>query len=103
MDDEFLEWVSWRVRQLRAERDLTRPELATMAGLHENAIALLERMEREPLLGTMEKVIAGFGMSPAEFFAPMDKTWQPRHPRPPKSKGRRGPRVGIDISNPPWS
>lgn len=103
MDDELREWVSWRVQQLRVEQDLTRPELATMAGLHENAIALLERMEREPLMGTVEKVIAGFGMSPAEFFAPMNKAWEPVRPRPPRKKGRRGPRVDIDISNPPWS
>jgi transcriptional regulator with XRE-family HTH domain len=103
MDDEFIAWVSWRIQQLRVEHDLTRLDLSIKAGLHENAIALLERMEREAKISTMQKVIAGFEMSPAEFFAPMDKAWQPVQSEPPRKKGRRGPRVDIDLSNPPWS
>jgi len=103
MDTDLKKWVAWRVQQLRVELDLTQDELATMAGVHQNAIAMLERTEREPLIGTVGKVIAGFGMSPAEFFSPLDEPWEPMNPRGPKKKGRRGPRVDIDLSNPPGS
>lgn len=93
-------WVAWRTQQLRVELDLTQDELATMAGLSENAIAMLEGMKREPLISTVGNVIAGFGMSPAEFFAPLDKRWEPVQPRPPRKKGRRGP-CG-DVPPPPF-
>lgn len=98
MDSKLQEWVAWRVRQLRVKQDLTQPELAMMAGLHENAVALLERMEREPKINTVGKIIAGFGISPAEFFAPLGEPWKPVQPRPPRSAGRRGPRGDVPAS-----
>ena len=90
---DLQEWFAERVQQLRVEQDLTQPELAMMSGLHSNAIALLERMERQPLISTVGKIITGFGMSPAEFFVPLNEPWEPLQPRPPKQKGRRGPRT----------
>jgi len=95
MDIDFQEWLAKRILHLRAELNLTQDELARMSGLHRNEIALIERLERDPRISTVGKILAGSGMSPVEFFAPLDKPLKPVRPRPPKRKGRRGPRIDI--------
>ena len=52
-------------RLLRSEREraeMSQEALAFAAGLHPNAIGLLERGEREPLLGTVLALARGLGV-----------------------------------------
>lgn len=61
--------VGRRVAQLRTQRGMTQDELAEAAGLTVEAISRIERAERAPRLGTLEKLAEGFGVSLSELFS----------------------------------
>ncbi len=55
--------VAVRIRQARAERDLTQAQLAKRAGVSQQQIAKLERPGENPTIATLLKVASALGMS----------------------------------------
>ncbi|NLA26746.1 MAG: helix-turn-helix transcriptional regulator, partial [Firmicutes bacterium] len=57
-----------RVRELRAERNLTLGELAGKGGISLSYLSELERGSKKPSLATIEKLSAALNVSPREFI-----------------------------------
>lgn len=60
------------VARIRERRGLTQEQLGWAAGLHQTAIARIEKGERKPTLDTIFKLAAGLEVPPAELFAGID-------------------------------
>lgn len=60
------------VERLREARGLTQEELGRLAGLHQTAIARIEKGERGPRLATLFKLAEGLGVRPGELFDGID-------------------------------
>lgn len=60
-----------RVREVRAERDISQEELARRAGLHRTAISFIERAERSATLETVEKLARALRVEPADLMPPL--------------------------------
>jgi transcriptional regulator with XRE-family HTH domain len=58
-----------RLRRLRERHGLSQRELARRAGVSNAAISLIEQNGSSPSVGMLKKVLAGFPLSLAEFFA----------------------------------
>lgn len=57
-----------RLRQARSEAGLSQEALAHAADLHPNAIGLIERGEREPMLGTVLSLAQALDLTPGELL-----------------------------------
>jgi transcriptional regulator with XRE-family HTH domain len=57
------------VARIRERRGLTQEQLGWAAGIHQTAIARIEKGERKPTLDTIFKLAAGLEVPPAELFA----------------------------------
>lgn len=66
---EPLAQFAQNVQRLRAERELTREQLAERSGLLLSYIAKLERGERQPGVLVIAKLAHGLGVDPGELFA----------------------------------
>jgi transcriptional regulator with XRE-family HTH domain len=60
------------VGRIRKRRGLTQEELGWAAGLHQTAVARIEKGERKPTLETIFRLSAGLEVPPAELFAGID-------------------------------
>lgn len=60
--------IANRVRELRAERNLSLDTLAQMTGVSRSMISLIERAECSPTAVVLEKLAAGFGVMLASLF-----------------------------------
>lgn len=57
------------VARIREQRGLTQEQLGWAAGIHQTAIARIEKGERKPTLDTILKLAAGLEVPPAELFS----------------------------------
>jgi transcriptional regulator with XRE-family HTH domain len=57
-----------RVTSLRLRSGMTQEELAEASGLTVEAVSRIERSERAPRLGTLEKLAAGLELTLSELF-----------------------------------
>lgn len=60
------------VGRLREARGLTQEQLGWAAGIHQTAIARIEKGERKPTLDTIFKLAAGLEVPPSELFTGID-------------------------------
>ena len=60
------------VRELRRQKGLSQEELADLCGLHRNAIGLLERGERAPLVETVFALSRGLGIKASTIIAKLE-------------------------------
>jgi transcriptional regulator with XRE-family HTH domain len=60
------------VRDLRRQKGLSQEELADLCGLHRNAIGLLERGERAPLVETVFALSRGLGIKTSTIIAKLE-------------------------------
>ncbi len=63
MEESILIKFGKRVRELRAERNLTQQQLADISGLHKNYIGMVERGERNPSLLNIDILAKSFEVS----------------------------------------
>lgn len=57
------------VERMRERRGLTQEQLGWAAGIHQTAIARIEKGERKPSLDTILKLARGLEVPPADLFA----------------------------------
>lgn len=57
------------VARMRERRGLTQEQLGWAAGIHQTAIARIEKGERKPSLDTILKLAKGLEVPPADLFA----------------------------------
>ena len=62
--------ISIRLKEWRLRKALTQRELATMAGLTQSTVALIETGRQSPRPTTMRKLARALGLKPAELFEP---------------------------------
>jgi transcriptional regulator with XRE-family HTH domain len=60
------------VARIRERHGLTQEQLGWAAGIHQTAIARIEKGERKPTLETIFKLARGLEVPPAELFAGID-------------------------------
>lgn len=60
------------IARIRERRGLTQEQLGWAAGIHQTAIARIEKGERKPTLETIFKLARGLEVPPAELFAGID-------------------------------
>jgi len=58
------------VKALRKRRGWTQMQLAERAGLHRNAVALVELALREPSLSIITRIATALGVAPGRLFKP---------------------------------
>ena len=61
--------VGSRVRQLRLVHGMSQRKLASLAGITNGAISMIEQNRVSPSIASLKKVLEVFGLSLAEFFA----------------------------------
>ena len=67
MKKEVLIKFGNKVRERRAELNLSQEELATRAGVHRTYIGMIERAEKNITLTNIEKIAKALGLSLAEI------------------------------------
>jgi len=67
--DQDTEAVGSRLRQLRVAHDMSQRKLASLAGLTNGAISMIEQNRVSPSIASLKKVLEVFGLSMADFFA----------------------------------
>jgi transcriptional regulator with XRE-family HTH domain len=67
-----------RLRELRAERNISQEAFADLCGLHRTAMSLLERGKRVPSLRTLLTLSQGFGIPLSELLEDIDKPFSKR-------------------------
>jgi len=68
MGNEVLIKFGQRIRELRAERNITQQQLAKISGLHKNYIGMVERGERNPSLLNIDVLAKSFEISLSELM-----------------------------------
>jgi transcriptional regulator with XRE-family HTH domain len=68
IDDDLMD-LGQRLRSLREAHSLSQRELAKRAGVSNAVISLIEQNKTSPSVGMLKKVLAGFPISLADFFA----------------------------------
>lgn len=63
-----------RMRQLRADHDLTQEALAELADLHTNYVSSVERGERNVSLFNIIRIAHALGVQPALLLQPLEST-----------------------------
>lgn len=61
--------VGMRVKTLRREQGITQEKFALMTGINRSYLADIEKGNRNFGFDTLERIVTGFGISYAEFFA----------------------------------
>jgi transcriptional regulator with XRE-family HTH domain len=60
--------LAGRIRELRAEREMSQEALAAAAGLHRTYIGGVERGERNVSIDNIERIAKGLGCSACDLF-----------------------------------
>src|SRR5437588_10106724 len=60
--------IAYKVRDLRAERDLSLDALAGRSGVSRSMISLIERGESSPTANVLDRLAAGLGVTMASLF-----------------------------------
>ncbi len=79
-----------RVRELRESKGWTQAKLAELAALEANALARIERAEREPGWGTVLKLAGALGVTPDAFLSDDTHTEESPSPDPPPAPKKPG-------------
>lgn len=66
-------FVGQRLRDLRHERGLSQRELARRSGVTNGMISLIEQNKTSPSVALLKKILSGFPVSLAGFFADLEK------------------------------
>ena len=66
--DSGLATLGRTLRKARRDLDLSQDALARRAGMHANHVGAIERGTKDLRWTTLERLIAGLGMTPAELF-----------------------------------
>lgn len=61
------------VRLERRARKISQEELAERAGLHRNAIGLIERAERSPSIESVFAIARGLGLTASQLLAKLEE------------------------------
>ncbi len=61
--------VGAKIRYFRKKLCLSQEALAFKANIHPAYLGKLERNEKNPTIGTLEKIISAIGISYSEFFS----------------------------------
>lgn len=64
--------VGMRVKALRREQGITQEKFALMTGLNRSYLADIEKGNRNFGFDTLERIVTGFGITFAEFFASIE-------------------------------
>jgi transcriptional regulator with XRE-family HTH domain len=67
-----------RIRELRNRLEISQEDLASRAGLHWTYLSDLERGRQTPTLDLLNRLAHAFGVTLAEFFAPLDQPYRIR-------------------------
>ncbi|HEY1785291.1 MAG TPA: helix-turn-helix transcriptional regulator [Pirellulales bacterium] len=67
--ENWVAFISGRIRELRKEAGQTQEQLAEKSGLTQSHICRLERGDHSPSGMTLEKIAKGLGVDPARFQA----------------------------------
>jgi transcriptional regulator with XRE-family HTH domain len=78
------QWFGGRLRELREQAGLTQSGLGERAGLSGNALARLERGERQPLWETVLALAEALGVGVEAFTTPPAQMPKPKRGRPRK-------------------
>ncbi|REE67017.1 helix-turn-helix protein [Paenibacillus taihuensis] len=68
MDNNVLEIIGRRIRDLRKQRGLSQEQLGEMAGVHFSYIGKIERAEKNVTVVNLEKIAAALGVSFFDLF-----------------------------------
>lgn len=63
------EQITKRIKELRAEKNLTAEKLAWASELSKSCITYAEKTQRDIKMSTVESICKGFEISIAEFFS----------------------------------
>ncbi len=61
--------VAERIKELRAQKNLTAEKLAWYSDLSKSCVTYAEKAQRDIKMSTIESICKGFGISVAEFFS----------------------------------
>lgn len=64
--------VGMRVKTLRREQGITQEKFALMTGINRSYLADIEKGNRNFGFDTLERIVTGFGITYAEFFADIE-------------------------------
>ena len=64
--------VGMRVKALRREQGITQEKFALMTGINRSYLADSEKGNRNFGFDTLERIVTGFGITYAEFFADIE-------------------------------
>ncbi len=64
--------VGMRVKALRREQGITQEKFALMTGINRSYLADIEKGNRNFGFDTIERIVTGFGITYAEFFADIE-------------------------------
>jgi transcriptional regulator with XRE-family HTH domain len=80
------------IKRVRQRLGLTMKVVGERAGLHDEAVARLERPDVDPRASTLARVAKAMGVSVAEFFDEPGHAHEKRHsPRAPSRRRRQTP------------
>lgn len=66
--EKYLRLIGNKIRELRAEKNLSQFKLAELSDIHENYLGAIERAEKNPTVYTLYKITSALGINMEEFF-----------------------------------
>lgn len=68
MNENFYKNLGKKIKELRAEKNLTQDKLAELAGIHPKFTGKIERAEKKPSLDTIIKISKALNIEVKELF-----------------------------------
>lgn len=69
------------LKDLRDERGWSLREFGLIVGMNKTYLGDIELGKRNPTINSLEKIVAGYGLTVREFFAKVELRSQPNAPR----------------------